>query len=88
MIMHISSLSLPNASDSSEKAERRRASNRRGAKRRDHVLLAAMRKAEAAALPPRKQPDDRPCLGCGRWFASEWCGNRLCDNCKRKDDEA
>jgi hypothetical protein len=47
----------------------------------DHVALRDMRKAECAALPPRKQPGDRACLGCGRLFASKWCGNRLCVSC-------
>jgi hypothetical protein len=47
----------------------------------DHVALRAMREADRAALPPRKQPGDRHCLGCGALFLSLWCGNRLCKRC-------
>jgi hypothetical protein len=47
----------------------------------DLVVLRAMREAERAVLSPRKQPGDRACLGCGRLFASKWCGNRLCASC-------
>jgi len=47
----------------------------------DYVVLRVMREADRAALPTRKQPGDRHCLGCGRLFASEWCGNRLCTSC-------
>jgi hypothetical protein len=48
---------------------------------RDHNMLRTMREAERDALPPRKQPGDRACLGCGKLFASKWCGNRLCTSC-------
>lgn len=32
--------------------------------------------------PARLQPAKRPCLRCGRDFHSEWCGNRMCPNCR------
>lgn len=60
----------------------RRANARKWGWNRDQVALRDMREAEAAALPPHKQPGERLCLGCSRWFKSEWCGNRLCVNCK------
>ena len=47
----------------------------------DINVLRDIRTAERASLPPRKQPGDRACLGCGRLFASKWCGNRLCVLC-------
>jgi hypothetical protein len=62
--------------------ERRRARQNAHTKTRDYIVLAAMRRAEAAAQPPHKQPSDRACLGCGKVFASKWCGNRMCEVCK------
>ena len=47
----------------------------------DVNVLRVMREVERAALPPRKQPGDRRCLGCGGLFESKWCGNRLCMSC-------
>jgi NMD protein affecting ribosome stability and mRNA decay len=36
--------------------------------------------------PKSKDAKTRPCLSCGKPFKSEWIGNRLCDNCKARND--
>lgn len=61
----------------------RRATQNAWIKNRDYNLLAATRKAEADALPPRKKPADRQCLVCRDRFLSTWCGNRICNKCAR-----
>ncbi len=63
------------------KRTRERAYGRKWRKNRDVNVVAAMRRADLAALPPHKQPAERLCLGCGKLFDSKWCGNRLCGVC-------
>lgn len=47
----------------------------------DSQVLAKIRAAERATLPPHKLPAQRKCLGCQRMFDSLWIGNRLCVHC-------
>lgn len=47
----------------------------------DRSMLHRMRVAERVALPARKLPAERKCLGCQRAFPSQWIGNRLCVHC-------
>jgi len=34
--------------------------------------------------PPRLLPARRTCLGCRKPFDSDWCGNRLCEQCRSR----
>lgn len=35
--------------------------------------------------PAANRPDKRRCLSCGKLFASSGWGNRLCNDCRRRD---
>lgn len=80
-------MSAVRKTDGDEKRMKLRAGGRKWRKNRDVNVVAAMRRAEAAALPPHKQPAKRQCLSCRAWFKSQWCGNLRCDVCKKRDGE-
>lgn len=67
--------------DEAKKAIRRTKENKWN-KNRDYRILAQLRRAEKALLPPHKLPADRFCLGCSKSFRSQWIGNRMCGDCK------
>lgn len=35
--------------------------------------------------PAADRPQERRCLSCGKIFASSGWGNRLCNDCRRRD---
>lgn len=44
---------------------------------------AKMRLGKPKDAPPRPKTTCRPCLVCGKPFASEGIGHRVCDTCKK-----
>lgn len=73
--------SAPVSASLASKKDADRAKRRAWNAYRDVSVMAAMERARVAALPPKKLPGDRLCLGCVRVFRSKWIGNRLCGDC-------
>jgi len=40
---------------------------------------------ERERRPAGDRPQERPCLACGKLFVSSGWGNRLCNDCRRRD---